>query len=268
MPALIPLIVLSHQFIIDKISWIRPLRIIAFVSLLLVIAGRVYLVMDIGPDNSLKGRFHNHKAWARAITSRTGDTPVVFYNSYQRSSLLGVYSGVPSHSHNWYGDRKNNYNFWPTESNLLGKKVFIADIYGIYTFSDSVKTKKGWVGLTMDSIYAALGGIKINAEEVAIDWSSRFISIKLSAQIPEQYRKFLARNQNINTELVVGVFNGKELLQEYMTGITAQQLAERTSPSNVSFRIEDLGKASNVRFGIRSGNYLITHNSKSIRAGL
>ncbi len=55
MPALIPLIVLSHQFIIDKLSWIKPLRVIAFISLLLIIAGRIYLVVDIGPDNSTKG---------------------------------------------------------------------------------------------------------------------------------------------------------------------------------------------------------------------
>jgi hypothetical protein len=57
MPAIIPLIVLSHQFLIDKISWTKPLKIIAFVSLLLIIAGRIYLVVDIGPDNSTKEDF-------------------------------------------------------------------------------------------------------------------------------------------------------------------------------------------------------------------
>jgi hypothetical protein len=77
MPAMIPLIVLSHQFIIDKISWVKPLKIIAFVSLLLIIAGRIYLVVDIGPDNSTKGRFRN-KAWAKTIAEKTGDAPVVF----------------------------------------------------------------------------------------------------------------------------------------------------------------------------------------------
>ena len=264
MPALIPLIVLSHQFILDRISWIKPLRIIAFVTLLLVIAGRLYLVMDIGPDNSLKGRFHDHKAWARSIANKTGETPVVFYNSYQRASLFWFYSGKLSHSHNPYWDRKNNYNFWATESNLLGKEVFIADIYGVHTFSDSVKTKKGWVGLTMDSLYGALGGIKVIHEETAIVVNNNLLNIKFSTQIPEQYRRFLSANQNINTELVVGVFSGKELLKEYSTGITAQQLANRVSPSAISFFIEDLSKAYDIRFGIRSKNYLITHNSETI----
>jgi len=263
MPAMIPLIVLSHQFILDKISWIKPLKVMAFISLLLIIAARIYLVVDIGPDNSTKGRFRN-KAWAKTIAEKTGDSPVVFYNSYQRASLFWFYSGKPSHSHNSYSDRKSNYNFWPTESKLLGKKVFIADIYGIHTFSDSVKTKKGWVGLTMDSMFAALGGIKIIHEETAIAESNNLIHIKFSTQIPEQYRRFLQVNQNINTELVVGIFNSKELLKEYKTGITAQQLADRTPPSNVSFFIEDSRKAYVVRFGIRSKNYLITHNSENI----
>ena len=120
----------------------------------------------------------------------------------------------------------------------------------------------------MDTMYAALGGIKIIHEETAIAASDNLVNIKFSTQIPEQYRRFLQLNQNINTELVVGVFNGKELLKEHKTGISAQQLAERTSsPSNVSFHIDDLSKGYDVRFGIRSKYYLITHNSETIHLG-
>ena len=126
------------------------------------------LLWILVPIIHLKEGFIIIKNGQKTITDNTGNVPVVFYNSYQRTSLFWFYSGKPSHSHNPYWDRKSNYNFWPTESNLLGKKVFIADIYGLHTFSDSVKTKKGWVGLTMDTMYAALGGIKIIHEETAI----------------------------------------------------------------------------------------------------
>jgi len=263
MPALVPLIVLSHQFIIDKISWIKPLRVIALISLLLIIAGRLYLVIDIGPNNSLKGRFHNNRAWAKAIAEKTGETPVVFYNSYQRASLFWFYSGKPSHSHNPYWDRKNNYNFWPTESNLLGKKVFIADIYSISTFSDSVKTKKGWVGFSVDSMYSALGGIKIIPDKNIIVPDYNFINIKIVAQIPEQYRNFLQAHPEIEAELMIGVFNEKDLLKEYEAGITAQQMIKRTGPFEID--LINLPKGSNeIRFGIKSGGYLITHNSETI----
>ena len=264
MPALIPLIVLSHQFIIDKISWIRLIRITAFVSLLFVIAGRLYLAVDIGPDNSTKLRFHNNKEWAKAIAEKTGDLPVVFNNSYQRASLFWFYSGVPSHSHNWYGDRRSNYNFWPTESNLLGKPVFIADIYGMSTFSDSVKTKKGWVGFSFDSMYAALGNIKIIPEKkIPGELDHNLITIKFTSQIPGQYLNFLQTNPALETELIVGVFNGKDLLKEYQTGITAYQMTGQTKPFEI--KLSNLPKGSTeIRMGIKSKNYLIPHNSETM----
>ena len=262
MPAIIPLIVLSHQFLIDKISWIKPLKIIAFVSLLLIIAARIYLVIDIGPDNSTRGRFRN-KAWATTISEKTGEAPVVFYNSYQRASLFWFYSGKPSHSHNSYADRKSNYNFWPTESNLLGKKVFIADIYGINTFSDSVKTKKGWVGFSFDSMYAALGNIKIIPGKESVILYNNSLTMKITLEMQENYRSFLQTYSDIQTELVAGVFNGKTLLKEYKTGITVQQVIKQNN--SIDIQLTNLPKGGNeIRFGIRSKNYLPTHNSETI----
>jgi hypothetical protein len=263
MPALIPLIILSHQFIIDKISWIKPLKIIAFVSLLLIIAARIYLVVDIGPDNSLKGRFRN-KAWAKTIAEKTGDMPVVFYNSYQRASLFWFYSGKQSHSHNSYSDRKSNYNFWPTESNLLGKKVFIADIYGINTFSDSVKTKKGWVGLSYDSIYAALEGIRLKIKQKNIDLDSAYVTINITPQIPEEYQNFLQSHHNINGMLFVGIFKGKNIIKELNLEITAQEITKQNSSFDISIARRLPRGSYDIRLGIKAKNYLITHNSETL----
>ena len=263
MPALIPLIVLSHQFIIDKISWIKPLRIIAFISLLLIIAGRIYLVINIGPDNSTKGRFHNNKAWAKAVAEKTGDLPVVFNNSYQRASLFWFYSGKLSHSHNPYWDRRNNYNFWPTEASLLGKKVFLADVYGVHTFSDSIKTIKGWVGLTLDSMYAGLGGINIVPDEKTFRPDYNFLKIKITIQIPEQYRSFLQAHPDLETELIVGIFDEKDLLKEYKTGITAHQMIKQAVPFEIPLMSLPKGSGE-IKFGIKSKQYLTTHNSETI----
>ena len=263
MPALIPLIVLSHQFIIDKISWVKPLKIIAFVSLLLIIAGRIYLVVDIGPDNSTKGRFRN-KAWAKTIAEKTSDVPVVFYNSYQRASLFWFYSGKPSHSHNSYTDRKSNYNFWPTESNLLGKKVFIADIYGMQTFSDSVKTQKGWVGFTYDSMYSALGGINMMIKQKSIDIDSAYVTISITPQVPEEYYNFLRSHHDINGMLFVGIFKGKELVKEFNLEITARAVANQGSPFDISIARRLPHGSYDIRLGIKAKNYLITHNSNTI----
>ena len=263
MPALIPLIILSHQFIIDKISWIKPLRIIAFVSLLLIIAARIYLVVDIGPDNSLKGRFHN-KDWAKTIADKTGDVPVVFYNSYQRASLFWFYSGKPSHSHNSYSDRKSNYNFWPTESNLLGKKVFIADIYGINTFSDSAKTKKGWVGFSYDSMYAALGGIRMMIKQKSIDLDSTHVTINITPHVPREYQNFLQSHPDINGMLFVGIFKGKNIVKEFNLEIPAQEITKQRSSFDISIARRLPHGKYDIRLGIKAKNYFITHNSETI----
>ncbi|HET9745118.1 MAG TPA: hypothetical protein VFP97_05340, partial [Chitinophagaceae bacterium] len=267
MPALIPLVVLSHQFIIDKISWIKPLKIISFVSLLLIIAGRLYLVVDLGPDNSFKGRFHNNDIWAKAIKDKTGETPVVFYSSYQRASLFWFYAGVQSHSHNAYWDRRSNYNFWPTEGNLLGKKVFIADIYNISSYPDSIKTRKGLVGIRPDTNYAALGGIKIIPEQETIRVTNAFpfVKTRLSYQVPEEYRSFLLRHPGINNELLAGVFNGKKLLQEFRFDITAQEMISGSAPGEISFPLDKSLHAGEIRFGIRCKDYFPTHNSETIQ---
>lgn len=265
MPALVPMIVLSHQFIIDKISWIKPLRVIAFVSLLLVIAGRFYLVIEIGPDNAVKKRFHGNDTWAKAIAGKTADLPVVFNNSYQRASLFWFYSGKPSHSHNAYWDRRNNYNFWPTESNLLGKEVFIADIHGIHILSDSVKTKKGWVGINYDSVYAALGGIKLMIKQKSIDLDSTHITINIIPHIPAEYQSFLQSHPDISGMLFVGTFKGKNIVKEFNLQISAQEITRQKSSFDISM-IRGLPPGKyDLRLGFKTKNYLITHNSETIQ---
>jgi len=181
--------------------------------------------------------------------------------------LFWFYSGIPSHSHNPYWDRRNNYNFWPTESNLLGKKVFLADVYGIYTFSDSVNTKKGWVGLSLDSLYAALGGMKLDISNRYLQkprTNSVFPTIKITPQIPEQYKKFVRDHPELHTELLIGVFKGKEMITEFRMEITAQQLIDQVNSFETSIAPRFPKGKYTLRASIASNTYLPTHNSNSI----
>ncbi|HLF47097.1 MAG TPA: glycosyltransferase family 39 protein [Chitinophagaceae bacterium] len=265
MPVLIPLVVLSYQFLNIRTRWINPLRIIAFVSLLLIMAGRIYLVKDIGPDNAVKRRFQHNREWALAIAEKTKNQPVVFLNSYQRSSLFWFYSGNPSHSLNSWLERKNNYNFWPTEKNLLGKPVFIADIYNVSQYPDSVYTKKGWVGIAADSLFSSLSEIKIipGQKLIEIAGKNNFL-LRCRSVLPDQYLLFLNQHPGLKTKLLAGVFNGKKLIREMGTGITAQQLS--TMPGfEVYLNFESIlpGKYD-LRFAIRSNGYPPAHNSANI----
>ncbi|TAL43768.1 MAG: hypothetical protein EPN92_09695, partial [Chitinophagaceae bacterium] len=262
MPVLIPLIVLSHQFIAEKNLWQKPLRLIFILSLLLVVAGRIYLIADIGPDNVVKRRFHHNKEWAKTIAQKTGNYPVVFYNSYQRASLFWFYSGKPSHSHNAYWERRNNYNFWPTEDQLLGAPVYIADIYNISSFPDSIQTAKGWIGFKMDSSFSALGRITIIPTQT--DFSNRNTEILFTRNMSRWYLSFLFSKPELKTELIVGFFNGKNLVKEIYTGIKAQDLFE-VKNYTLTLNLADLppGKYF-LRFGFKSKDYPPTHNSEKI----
>ena len=264
-PVLIPLLVLSYQFLNAKPSWIKPFRVVALVSLLLIMAGRIYLVEDIGPGNSIKYRFQKNKEWAIAIAEKTKNSPVVFFNSYQRTSLFWFYSGQPSHSLNDWKERRSNYDFWPSENRILGQPVFIADIYNISRYPDSVKTKKGWVGIGIDSVFAVLGKIKIMPGQKDIETvGKKNFSLHCSSIIPNQYLLFLNQYPALKTELLAGVFKEKELIKEINTGITAQQLT-KMGDFEVLLNLENIPSGKyKVRFGIRTNNYPPTHNSDNI----
>lgn len=265
MPVLVPLLVLSYQFLSTKPSWIKPFRIVAFVSLLLIMAGRIYLVEDIGPTNSIKKRFQNNKEWAVDIAKKTNNSPVVFFSSYQNSSMFWFYSGQPSHSLNDWKERRSNYNFWPTESRILGHSIFVADIYNISLYPDSVKTKKGWVGIGADSVFATLGEIKIipGQKNIETEGQKNFL-LRCNSIIPSQYVLFLNQYPDLKTELLAGIFKGKELIKEINTGITAQQLT-KIDDFEVLLNLENIPSGKyKIRFGIRCNNYPPTHNSDNI----
>ena len=261
MPLLIPLLILSHQFLLTKTSWIKPLRIISFISLLLIMAGRIYLVVDIGPENSVKRRFQHHKEWAMAITEITGDKPVVFYNSYQWASLFWFYSGISSHSLNAYWERRNNFNFWPTGDNLTGKPVYLADVFNHTGVIDSVNTKKGRFLLIADSSYAALERINFFPEKIIAN--NGVLRADIKPGISDLYLRFLKSNPGIETQLVLGIFKGKEIIKEINTGLTVYQLTDLKTFS-LSLNIADIKPGKyDCRLGLKVKDYLVTHNSKN-----
>jgi hypothetical protein len=63
---------------------------------------------------------------------------------------------------------------------------------------------------------------------------------------------------------VIGIFDGKTLLEETNTRITAQQIADQTAPLEISLLPDIPNRSYEVRFGIKSKNYEATHNSETI----
>jgi hypothetical protein len=127
-PALIPVIILSHAWITENIAqrkWIFKLLV---PSLVLVAVVRLYMLTDIsGLTRLFKDEMHGNREWAQAIREKSGGLPVVFLNSYQRPSKYWFYSGDTSFAINTTNYRRNNYNFWPMEKEWQEKTVLVVD---------------------------------------------------------------------------------------------------------------------------------------------
>ncbi len=160
-PALVPLVVLSHNYLSNRPSWSKWIFRLLPVSLLLIVLTRIMMIEDLLPIKSVKQRFHAWKEWPQEMKKRTNGLPVVFSNSYQRASKYWFYSGQTTYSLNHVRDHQNNYNFWPIEWEIVGKPVYFMDIYDLNRFTDSLSTPIGTIGYRYDSAFLSFGTLRI-----------------------------------------------------------------------------------------------------------
>ena len=146
--------------------------------------------------------------------------------------------------------------------------MFIAGVNNISEFADSIKTKRGTTGFTKDTLYSGLGQIRILPDKKTIVADeTRLIHIKFFVTAPTEHLYFLQTHLEIQTQLVAGIFNGKELVKEINTGITAQQIVIRPGPFDISLNLNDVKPGLNyiIRLGLQCKDYPPTHNSEKIQ---
>lgn len=135
-PAFVGLMVLGHQALLQKPQWMRWVYWATPVTLLIVFAARIYMMIDSSTPRFGKDEFHANKEAARAIKAKAGDLPVVIIDSYQKPAKYSFYGKGIAFALNTPNYRRNNYNYWPIEETLFGKKVFaIGPKYGPFTDS-------------------------------------------------------------------------------------------------------------------------------------
>ncbi|MEP6616434.1 MAG: glycosyltransferase family 39 protein [Ginsengibacter sp.] len=157
--ALVPLIILNHQYMYGKPKLQRLLLTTLPVTLLLVLAARIYLVSPVKPIKSLNtNEFEQNSAWAQKIKEASGGLPVVFISSYQKAAKYWFYGGIPAFSLNTPFYRRNNYNFWPLEQSIQQKKVYAMYRYDPAVFPDSIQTTAGILrGKIIDKFFSFSG---------------------------------------------------------------------------------------------------------------
>ena len=149
-----PLMVLAHQGIVRQGFSAKVLQKTWWVSLLLVLVVRVYMVWDFAPGVEIRPEIHQNRTWTAALAKEAAGRPVVFVNSYQSPSKYMFYAGGISYSLNSVFARRSQYNYWRTEESLWGGNVLLVSNHRPYIAGgDSLQRTQGLLFYRTDSPY-------------------------------------------------------------------------------------------------------------------
>jgi hypothetical protein len=263
-PVLVPLIVLGHRYLTSNSKWRSAIYKLLPVSIIVTLFARIIMIADILPVYFVKEQYHAWKSWPAQMKTITKNLPVVFNNSYQRASKYWFYTGQTTYSLNDYRSRKNNYNLWPTEDSMLGKPVYVLDVYDLYKFPDSFKTPLAWLGYRFDSSFASFAKVNIVTTQKKYNIKEgEVLNLSCSINIPAYYADFITSHPALHTELLIGIFRSEGLIKNVQLPYSLQWINMKRE---FDIKFNPLLKKGKyyLKFAIRAGNNLATHNSDKI----
>ena len=262
-PAIVPVMVLAHQYLTEKTSWRKWLFRLLPLTVLLVLVFRAAMMINFIPAQAIIERYHGWEEWPQKLKQKTNGLPVVFNNSYQRASKWQFYTGAKTYSLNKFDERRNNYNFWPVEDSLLGKPVYVMDIYGVERYQDSIQTPLYLIGYRYDSSYHSFAKIIFSAKDQYIN-SLDSLQIGFTLDVPVHYKTYLENHPEVNPKIAIAFFDGQKMIKYTELPFRLQDVI-RLKLSHLSI-LHSLDKGNYfLRFGIMSDSDLYTHNSDKIK---
>ena len=137
--AFIPLSVVVFNIGITNEKFLKPLKYVTGIVVILIFALRIIPILDL-PINT---PFHSHKkSYYQEIEKLAAGKDVIFMNSYQHASKYSFYTGKNSFSLNDIYGRKNQYDLLHPENYFKGKDVFLIHNWKSKSF-DSLKMSTG-----------------------------------------------------------------------------------------------------------------------------
>lgn len=208
-PLMAPLVVLSYRYLsqnTNKAKWIY--RLLPY-SIALVLIVRIYMILDIQALKFMpKDEFHKNREWAAAIKKKANGMPVVFTNSYQRASKYWFYTGDSSFSLNTFRYRRSNYNFWPMEEQLQGRRVMVFGSMGAAAMKDSVQTPRMQLASETTNGFVSFGAVDLVGEHLKMD-DQGFVHVVLNRSYGNW--KILERARVQKPEIILIIYrSGKQ----------------------------------------------------------
>jgi hypothetical protein len=218
-PVVIPLLIISYKYLKEKFilrKWIIVLGGITFVIGLFL---RGYLASDVifnkvSTHLKFRNEFHNWDTWAREISRKAQNRPVVFLNSYQKASKYIFYTNNLAHSYNGVGYRKNQFDLWDTEAKIQGKDVLIVserDLPNFFPF----ETALGVFYISELKNFRSYNKVEIEVlnENLTFEADKTYtLEVLLTNNFPFQVD--FKENKDFSVEIVVSLVKDKELIEE------------------------------------------------------
>jgi hypothetical protein len=205
-PAFISLFVLSHQFLTERPLTARWVYRLFIPSFLLVMAVRVYMMLDIDPSPLMpKDEFHRNREWAGVIRKKADGRAIVFVNTYQRPSQYMFATGEKAYGLNNIFYRRNNYNFWPIEADMFGKPALVISHENYAYFTDTIHSPRGFIGSKHIDPYFSFSGVDIRCAS-KITSQGRLIETRLDVNIPEHLTNHPLRDRFDTAQIVMAIY--------------------------------------------------------------
>lgn len=266
-PILIPLLVLTIQFIDGKEKKTKILFQLSKFMLILFIAGRVFLMTDIWPNQILKkSEFHGWKKWANDIDDLSNNKPVVFMNSYQKASKYFFYTENKALSLNNVMYRRNQFDLWEIASSFQGEDILFIPNYKIKEYSEFSNSKETFNYLFMPN-FRSYNKVWIQTnlqKEVEIEHNTL---MHIDMDLINQFDFSVPFNANLEypVRLVCVMFRQNDFFSEHtILSLDDVVLKERL---HYSFDL-NIPKESDVyylRIGLKAGSLPVSINSDIIR---
>ena len=263
-PAIVPLIILSHNFLAERAQWQRWLLRQLPITMALVLIARIIVIVDIVPVKEIKQKYHGWQNWPQVMKEKTGGLPVVFGNSYQRASKYWFYSGQTTYSLNSYRERRNNYNFWPIEDSILGKPAFLLDIHNLDSFQQKMQTAIGTLGYKYDSSFVSFAKVKFITAKVYRVKQGEKLVLHCRVTMPDQYWNYMRTHPRNDAEIFLAFFNKWQWIENVPINYNIYRLSATNFYVDIYPSLPP-GKYYMIFSIYSKGTFTSPHNSEKIK---
>jgi hypothetical protein len=263
-PALIPLIVIGHCFLLERNIWKNWLYRLLPLTFVFVLFTRIVMIVDVIPVKDFREKYHGWRHWPEQMKQITKGLPVVFTNSYQRASKYWFYTGQITYSPNLYRERRNNFNFWPIEDSFLGKPVFVLDVYNRDSFPNKIFTPIDTVAYKFEPDWGSFAKVQFTPDQREYHVvQNRSCSIQITPQLSKQYYDYIMDHPGMDIRIVAGVFDKYGWIEDLKISNSLYELIQ--GPHQISLTPEvKAGKYYIIISILHVGTITPTHNSEKI----